>query len=391
DIINVISVLEHATVHHWVESESSPIQGERYWRQAVDCRTLQLSSVHLTSHWEASLEFPSAGRDRVIVDKADITRLDQGEQLNDNLINFYIHYLKHTLEENRPELLRKVYFFNTYFFASLTSLGRNINYGRVEKWSKVDLFSYDYIIIPINEKDHWYLSILCNIPNAIQDSTGEHERRESSTASIQSAAELINTMNSPRRVAGERELTHNCSGDGTAATTVLPTAAARIMRRHVEGTVPSSAPPFPPIRTMGRKSIDLAPHELGVTQPRIVIFDSLGRSHNPTCTALKEYLTEEAKAKRGVGLTTVPKYMEARGIPEQDNGFNCGVFLLGYLEAFLKDPDESVRKIYLREELEWSINVKEMRTRMGALLSRLFDEQMRLRAGKELHKDKANS
>lgn len=48
----------------------------------------------------------------------------------------------------------KVYFFNTYFFTALTkNTGRqSMNYANVARWTgKVDIFGYDYIVIPINE------------------------------------------------------------------------------------------------------------------------------------------------------------------------------------------------------------------------------------------------
>lgn len=35
-------------------------------------------------------------------------------------------------------------------------------HSRVEKWTKgVNLFEKDYIIIPINEQQHWFLAIIC--------------------------------------------------------------------------------------------------------------------------------------------------------------------------------------------------------------------------------------
>ena len=51
----------------------------------------------------------------------------------------------------------KVYFFNTYFFTRLTeNAGRNsMNYKAVERWtSKIDIFSYDYIVVPINDSQY---------------------------------------------------------------------------------------------------------------------------------------------------------------------------------------------------------------------------------------------
>lgn len=51
----------------------------------------------------------------------------------------------------------KVYFFNTYFFTRLTeNAGRkSMNYKAVERWtSKIDIFTYDYIVVPINESQY---------------------------------------------------------------------------------------------------------------------------------------------------------------------------------------------------------------------------------------------
>ena len=51
----------------------------------------------------------------------------------------------------------KVYFFNTYFFTRLTeNAGRkSMDYKAVERWtSKVDIFAYDYIVVPINESQY---------------------------------------------------------------------------------------------------------------------------------------------------------------------------------------------------------------------------------------------
>jgi len=49
----------------------------------------------------------------------------------------------------------RVYFFNTYFFDALTNTknGGTINYDAVKSWTKRDdVFSYDHIVVPINEK-----------------------------------------------------------------------------------------------------------------------------------------------------------------------------------------------------------------------------------------------
>ena len=50
----------------------------------------------------------------------------------------------------------KVYFFNTYFYSSLSKPQkgqRGINYNAVQRWTaKEDIFNYDYVVVPINEE-----------------------------------------------------------------------------------------------------------------------------------------------------------------------------------------------------------------------------------------------
>lgn len=118
--------------------------------------------------WTTSLVYPQVGKKRAIVDARDIERLDEGEYLNDNLISFYLRYLEHDIEQNQPDLTRRIYFQNTFFYEGLTKpvKGKSgINYDGVARWTaKVDIFSYDYIVVPVNENAHWYVAIICNVP-----------------------------------------------------------------------------------------------------------------------------------------------------------------------------------------------------------------------------------
>ncbi|EHK27221.1 uncharacterized protein TRIVIDRAFT_33671 [Trichoderma virens Gv29-8] len=328
--------------------------------------------------WQAPLVFPPTGKNRATVDKIDIPRLDENEFLNDNLINFYIRYLEHTLEKERPELLRKVYFFSTFFFEKLRSTKGKINYDGVKAWTaKVDLLSYDYIFVPVNEHAHWYLAIICNIPNAIQPIL-EEKGSETSTNLISNAIEVTDTPSSPRLSTVERDLTEISLEDGTAVT----------------GTQKEGMNDVPPSPLKRRKSAGPV-SKLSPTQPRIVTLDSLGGPHPPTCKALKEYLVEEAKTKKGIDLTTVPTGMTARGIPEQNNFCDCGVFILGYMQEFLANPDEAARKLLMKEELGWDIRPSELRNRIRGLLFDLQGEQQKhhkqLEEEKRLRKAKKKS
>ncbi|OTA07600.1 hypothetical protein A9Z42_0085120 [Trichoderma parareesei] len=340
--------------------------------------------------WQAPLIFPPTGKNRATVDKVDIPRLDEGEFLNDNLINFYIRHLEHRLEKERPELLRKIYFFSTFFFEKLKSTKGKINYDGVRSWTaKVDLLSYDYIIVPVNENAHWYLAIICNVPNAVK-SASEDKQREASTTPIPDALEVADAPRSPHLSSVERNLTDISLEDATVAT-----AASREKADDVSlcGGISSSVARFAPLKK--RRTTGSTQSKFDPSQPRIITLDSLGNAHAPTCRALKEYLIEEAKAKRGIDLTTVPSGMTARGIPEQNNYCDCGVFILAYMEEFLANPDEAARKLLMKEELGWDIRPADIRNSIRGLLFDLQAEQQKrhkqLEEEKRLRKAKRKS
>jgi sentrin-specific protease 7 len=97
----------------------------------------------------------------------DLPRLDNDTCLNDSLIDFYMMYVRLCARSIQPLTkcsflskkldvpADKVYFFNSFFFSRLTenSGRKTMDYKAVERWtSKIDVFSYDYIVIPINEQ-----------------------------------------------------------------------------------------------------------------------------------------------------------------------------------------------------------------------------------------------
>lgn len=320
--------------------------------------------------WLAPLIFPETGKNRATVDKIDIPRLNESEFLNDNLINFYIRHLQFRLEKERPELLRKVYFFSTFFFEKLKSTKGKINYDGVKAWTaRVDLLSYDYIFVPVNEHTHWYLAIICNVPNAVRTPAPEEKDSKSSDGSVDNAMEMIDAPESPRLATVERDLTDISLEDVETA-----------VQKDADGFGPSphtAAPSTPSSPPRKRKFAGSTPSKFDPTQPRIITLDSLGSPHAPTIKALKEYLIEEAKAKKGITLETIPTGMTARGVPEQNNFCDCGVFVLGYMEEFLINPDEAARKLFLKEELGWNIRPSGLRNQMRELLFNLQAEQQK--------------
>lgn len=94
--------------------------------------------------------------------KKDLETLHGLNWLNDEVINFYFQMVMKRSTEAGRDNLPKIYVFNTFFYSSLTT-GPAHGYNKVRRWTrKVDIFSFDYILIPLHLGMHWTLaSINC--------------------------------------------------------------------------------------------------------------------------------------------------------------------------------------------------------------------------------------
>ncbi|CAH8292069.1 unnamed protein product, partial [Schistosoma turkestanicum] len=128
---------------------------------------------------------PPGSTDSITITNNDIECLAPGALLNDAIINFYLKYLYFEQLTNFQK--QATYLFNVFFYSRLAS-GGNLStdvrgstvstslpkssettdetilaqHANVAKWTRrVDLFSKDYIIIPINECAHWFLGLVC--------------------------------------------------------------------------------------------------------------------------------------------------------------------------------------------------------------------------------------
>ncbi|KAI0669163.1 hypothetical protein C8Q78DRAFT_198943 [Trametes maxima] len=103
---------------------------------------------------ELVLVYPPSGTGAVNITRGDLKRLDNGQYLNDTLIEFGLKVWLNNLRRRQPELAEQVHVFNSFFYKKLNAK-KDISeaYPSVRKWtSKVDIFSKKYIIVPINEK-----------------------------------------------------------------------------------------------------------------------------------------------------------------------------------------------------------------------------------------------
>ena len=324
---------------------------------------------------------------------------------------------------------------------------RGINYQAVAKWTRsVDLFSYDYVVVPINESAHWYIAIICNLPNlvrlvsepeSVESTRGDDDTPKgtqddvqeippSSTAASEDPeapsdnpvdASLENgkddrlresfslmTLQDPAPVSSP-----SCSRPETPAAQEQPPSDKDDWPDEEENQKPQSPLILKNLRNMGprnpaayeqpreesqtaAKSSDLKGgkkkkkprppvQKLDPRQPVIITFDSLGCSRPHTVRILKDYLEEEGKSKRSLTFDSskIIKGMTAKDIPLQPNYSDCGLYLLAYLEKFIRDPYDFVIKL-LRKEMKQEVDWPTMRSgvfrrRLHQFLHDLYEEQ----------------
>lgn len=289
---------------------------------------------------------------------------------------FFVQYLETHMERHNPELHKRTYFFNTYFFERLTKDGshRHVNYESVSRWTKaIDLFSRDFVVVPVNENLHWYLAIICNLPQ-LRGPSQEGESEEPHIVIEEDAAvngtELTETeTDRPPLVEADlapevqEQLAHQENE------TRQSLAELTIYDQMPDTTkVPQSGSKLGP----GRKSKQQIRRSLPKyesDQPIIITLDSLGLSRYSTCSALKQYIVAEGKDKRNLEIdSTSIRGMTAKEIPNQNNFSDCGLYLCMYLEQFVADPHKFIDRILQRNEdaQQWPKQI-----RSGSLRSRL--------------------
>lgn len=88
------------------------------------------------------------------ITRRDIMTLNGLNWLNDEVINFYMNLI---IERAKNGKLPKTHAMNTFFYHRISKDG----YTSVRRWTKkVDLFSFDLLVIPIHLSMHWCMAII---------------------------------------------------------------------------------------------------------------------------------------------------------------------------------------------------------------------------------------
>jgi len=118
------------------------------------------------------LSYPHDDADAVTLTLGDFERLNDGQFLNDSLIDFWCRFIAERLKQKDRPHRSRLHIFSSFFFAKLVQQGlsQQDRLADALKWTqtqKVDIFSKDFVFIPICEKLHWTLAVIC-FPGAEQ-------------------------------------------------------------------------------------------------------------------------------------------------------------------------------------------------------------------------------
>ncbi|KAI6827598.1 hypothetical protein KC332_g8318 [Hortaea werneckii] len=340
-------IFEHTT--ETIKARVDDLETKRRRQNILERSPERWTQVNRPKEWSHPVTYPAQGARRVTVEFSDLERLDEGEFLNDNIISFAMRRIE---EQMAPEEKENVHFFNSYFYSFLTTKnGRKaFNYDAVKRWTKnKDIFSTRYIVVPICVDLHWFVAIICNLPELSRKLSGDDEQERE-------VKEGSNALDSGQVT--EVEDTFDGFGvgveNGKASTNIqhgdLEEQKDAQLNAKEENVTDSSRQAAANGKKGKRKKTPPTPRKYGPDTPSIITLDSFGSPHTAEIRFLKDYLKAEADAKRGMEFDRdALQGVTAKGIPEQTNFCDCGVYLIGYIEQFAKDPRGFVSKVLSKQ------------------------------------------
>uniref|UniRef100_A0A3Q3A5T2 Sentrin-specific protease 6 n=1 Tax=Kryptolebias marmoratus TaxID=37003 RepID=A0A3Q3A5T2_KRYMA len=299
---------------------------------------------------------PPPAKGGISVTNEDLHCLNDGEFLNDVIIDFYLKYL--VLEKLKKEDAQRIHVFSSFFYkrlnqrerrngADTTSLPiQKRKHNRVKTWTRhVDLFQKDFIFVPINESAHWYLAVIC-FPGLEGPVFEKNPLYLDPTLASGSTAEPQSEENIPEHcrplspdadgLDGELHRISVCYGSGKGDD---DTYTFSDDQSSCQDECSEDGALFEDAAASNLSS--LASKPTICKQPCILIMDSLrGPTRSNVVKTLREYLEVEWEVRKASQRSFGKEVMRGSSprVPQQDNFSDCGVYILQYVESFFENP-----------------------------------------------------
>lgn len=276
----------------------------------------------------------------------DFKTLYNNEWINDSIIDFFIKYEVENAIKNGAIQPESIYAFNSFFFNKMMEKTANQDepdpYQNVKRWlNKVELMSYSYIIIPINEFAHWYCCIIRGLPELLQKAKDDKEN-------------VINLTNSTSLI--------DASDTGE------------------EGMSPNLAEEE---KSSDRASTPKSKKKEKSTRAEIFVFDSLSQKHTNIHLPLKKVLIDYCKDKFDVEIQRDQIRVQNAKVPKQNNFNDCGIHVIYNVRKWLSNINECER-LWKSSQLRYGARLfflaeerNKMRKELINLLLMLHEEQMK--------------
>lgn len=112
--------------------------------------------------------FDENSKDRIPVYRHDILTVYNSKPLNDVIISLFLQFYFKDATESVKE---SIHVFNSFFFSKIKSIydSKSSSFEKASRWIKdVKIFEKDFLIMPVCEKEHWILVIVC-YPGCIEN------------------------------------------------------------------------------------------------------------------------------------------------------------------------------------------------------------------------------
>ncbi|KAA0711328.1 Sentrin-specific protease 6 [Triplophysa tibetana] len=311
---------------------------------------------------------PPPAKGGITITEEDLNCLDEGTFLNDVIVDFYLRFL--VCEQLKREDAVDCQVFSSFFFKHLTREDhkrppglsiQELRHNRVKTWTRhVNIFEKDFIFVPINQRAHWYLAVIC-FPGRVSPTSDSDVCVSGHSAECFCDQSPPNPMSLFYRQGSSEHNTKLCQTVGDLS--------FGLDSDDDDDSATIQAFEHTRVNSKSRDS----------KRPCILIMDSLAcRSRSSVVQILQEYLQEEWRVKKGCSQSFGKAVMDGWSppVPQQDNYTDCGIYLLQYVEKFLKDPPKT---LYPSMDLnDWfsQKTVKKKRQQIKQLILKLHREQL---------------